>query len=334
MGMDTRPPGPWVLVVGMHRSGTSAVTGALSALGFEASGEHDRVEWLESNPEHWESLSLSVYDNQLLFRLGGSWDAPPEKPEDWPKRIDTSGLVDPRSALAAAFPGSGPFVWKDPRLCLLLPYWRAFLPEPLAVVFIWRSPMAVAHSLRKRDDMDLAHGLALWERYNRSAMANLQGIDTYVADYEQLTEHPGEFVRSIAEWLGSLSQFAGREATWNVEEAAATLTTGTSQMVEADADLLNTQRVLVETLTMSKGGHRPLTVEAPGNESPWTTALIKARRESRTRDLDKVQNELAYWKRAVDDMVGSTSWRITRPMRSVISLAKHKNRPTPKGATT
>jgi hypothetical protein len=317
------PTGPWVLVVGMHRSGTSAVTGALATLGFTAPRPDDRVDWQESNPEHWESLSLSVYDNQLLYRHGGSWDAPPDLPDGWETRVDTSHLADPGDALAAAYPDSGPYVWKDPRLCLLLPYWRTLLPDPLPVIFIWRSPMAVAGSLRKRDGMDLVHGLALWERYNRSAIENLRGVDTFIASYDRLINEPSAFVESVAGWLGSLNPFVDYVAQWDIEGAAATLTTGTSRSVDDDRLLLDEQRLLVDALSMSDGSRGPLALALPGDESPWTTALIAAHRASRTRELER-------WKRKVDDMVGSTSWRITKPVRTLVSLAHHKIQPSPR----
>ena len=54
--MPQMPVGPWVLVVGSHRSGTSAVTGALVALGLNGVAPDDRMDDLESNPEHWESF--------------------------------------------------------------------------------------------------------------------------------------------------------------------------------------------------------------------------------------------------------------------------------------
>ncbi len=152
------PPGPWLAVLGMHRSGTSALTGALGSLGFGIPQPGDRMDWPESNPEHWESSALTVYDDEVLADLGGSWDAPPELPAGW--ETGAAIRVEPRPETVArrAFPDPGPIVWKDPRLCLLLPYWRRFLPGPHAAVLIWRSPLAVARSLQRRDGMHSPRG--------------------------------------------------------------------------------------------------------------------------------------------------------------------------------
>src|ERR1700723_2634758 len=184
------PRDPFLVVLGMHRSGTSALTGALGALGFNTPQPGERMDWPESNSEHWESVSLTVYNDHLLTKLGGSWEAPPELSLKWEGDDALSELGSPLPILNAAYPEPGPCVWKDPRLCLLLPFWEAFLPSPVAAVLVWRSPLAVARSLQKRDGMHLADGLALWERYNRAALMNLAGVNTFVCNYEAVVRDP------------------------------------------------------------------------------------------------------------------------------------------------
>ncbi len=220
-GAAGMPTGPWVLVVGMHRSGTSAVAGALGALGFHTPGIDDRMDWPESNPEHWESLSMSVFNDRLLEGAGGSWEAPPDLPEGWPDADVANRLPAPHAVASKAYPVPGPIVWKDPRLCLLLPYWRRFLPGPTAAIFIWRSPMLVAASLARRDGMDLGQGVALWEHYNRTALRNLAGMDTFVCTYESLLVDPSSLVSALAAWLGSLDKFRRNAPGWDIEQSVA-----------------------------------------------------------------------------------------------------------------
>ena len=123
------PVGPWLLVVGMHRSGTSAIAGALGALGFAVPSPADRIPPHSSNPEHWESESISSTNEAILDRFHGSWDAPPDLPLGWElndPRVDD--IEDSSAQFAATFPARGVLVWKDPRLCLLLPYYRSIIP--------------------------------------------------------------------------------------------------------------------------------------------------------------------------------------------------------------
>ncbi len=268
---------------------------------------------------------------------------PSRLPDGWEQGTATLGLGDPVPDLRRAFPDPGPLVWKDPRLCLLYPYWRQLLPTPLAAVMVWRSPSGVADSLHRRDGMDPILGLALWERYNRQGLTDLDGVDTYLIHYERLLAEPDRTVESLASWLGSLEQFAGLAPGTKVAEAVATLTgterPGTPLLAEPDGpDLLDGQRQLVEYLTANHGGQRPLRTPELGEDSPWTTAIIRARREFRSRELDDAErvfeSRLAgvravsdYWERTVGAMTDSTSWKATRPLRSVTARLQ-RGRPT------
>jgi hypothetical protein len=287
------PSGPWLLVVGMHRSGTSAVTGALGSLGFAVPVEEDRWEPSPDNPDHWESRALALHCDLLLDRLGGTWDRPPDSMSD--AELDErlrDELGDPSSPAHRAFPKPGPVVWKDPRTCLLLPYWRAQLPSPLAAVFIWRRPLSVARSLQARDRMHLADGIALWERYNRAALSGLVGVDTFVTRYEDIVEDPTAQLGAMANWLEGLPQFAEHARSWDLAGAAASVSPELlRQRSTGDADLLlPEQQALVRHLESLDGPHLPLASSPEGAESPWTEALLGDRHQLAT--LSRQREEL------------------------------------------
>jgi hypothetical protein len=335
------PVGPWLLVVGMHRSGTSAVTGALGQLGLAVPPQGDRWEPSEDNPEHWESRALGLYSDVLLERLGGTWDRPPDPDLGWVSDPDLNvdKLGDPSEPASAAFPNPGPVVWKDPRTCLLLPYWLAHLPQPVAAVFIWRSPLSVALSLQARDRTHLADGVALWERYNRSGLAGLVGVDTFVTRYESIVEDPLGRLRALASWLGSLPQFTSYAPHWDLAAAVESISPGLVRQQATDSDLLlDEHRRLIEHLEQLEGPHQPLTSAPSGAESPWTTAVLGDRHQlaalSRQRDalrlqwhedqgklsvlnaeLQTTREDLAEMVESYEQMRASTSWRITRPLR-------------------
>jgi len=288
-----------VLVVGCHRSGTSAVTGALVALGLQGVAPADRMDDSASNPEHWESLGAALYAEDLLVDLGGAWDAPPSVTDEPLGPVPGIVRPDPLDILATAYPAPGPRVWKDPRACLLLPYWRAVLPGPLAAVFVWREPLAVARSLRTRDGIALADGLALWERYNRSAAAGLQGLDTYVLDYAGLLDDPGAALADVAGWLGGLRQLAPAAASWEVDAAAASIDRRLRHETAEEADLATglpvDHRAMADWLDAHAGPHQPLTSTPPAATSPWPEAVLADRREiaGLRRELERSGIELA-----------------------------------------
>ena len=341
--------GPWVLVVGMHRSGTSALTGALGAMGLNEVRSEDRVDWPESNPEHWESLSVSRYDEALLRKLGGSWDVPPDFPEGWEHSPEIRNTGDPLALVAEAFPAAGASVWKDPRLCLLLPYWREVLPPPIAAVLIWRSPLAVAHSLRRRDQLTIVEGVALWERYNRSAIEGLQGIDTFVLNYETLIEGPKRCLTALGTWLSSLEQFRDTTDRWDVDLATAGIASDLHHAPEARSEngpvvLQAEQLELVQLLTDLSGGHRAIRSELPSTESAWTATVLRARGMIRELNeeldstklalriannyLESTKAELDFANGRIAGLHASTSWKVTKPVRALTaSLEKSRRHP-------
>ncbi len=381
------PAGPWVVVVGMHRSGTSAVTGALAALGLASGHTGDRMEWAESNPEHWESLSLGLFNEQLLHRLGGRWDAPPDLPRHWVHSAAIFGGGEAEQTMASAYPRPGPSVWKDPRLCLLLPYWRTILPGPTAAVFVWRTPLAVAHSLQRRDGLPLVTGLALWERYNRVALESLEGIDTFSIGFDAVVADPSGFVDQTAAWLDSLPQLESIAGQWDQKGAAASIAGDLKHQPDrftpADEALVTGEQVqLLARLRETSGACRPFPHVPATFESSWTTAVIDTRRtlgrlermveeanqrfwtmratlasvytELRTVEHDLFDERKAHTAsleaieelhRATDRLAGqleqarsdvaeanqklinvhtSTSWRITKPLRSSVAYVENR----------
>ncbi len=319
------------------------MTGALAATGLQKCHPDDRVEWAESNPEHWESLSLALYDEDLLARFDGSWDAPPELPGGWQHRPEVLGAPDPTAVLATAYPGSGPSVWKDPRLCLVLPFWRDVLVSPVAAVFVWRSPIAVARSLLERDGMPLPDGLALWERYNRSAVDALDGVDTFVLDYESVVEDTKASLGDLLSWLGSLDQFADSSVHWDLDAVTASIAGelahhASEGRVDSPTGCLPEQRELTGFLAASRGGHCPFVPRLPCEESPWTSSILRLRHKlsAPNRELDAavellrltrldLEGRLDIAQRELANLKASSSWRLTAPLRAVsVSLAKRR----------
>ncbi len=318
----TMPEGPWLVVVGMHRSGTSAMTGAMASLGFNTPHTGDLAVWAESNPEHWESRTMVRVDDQLLRKMGGSWEAPPVREPGWEFYPSIIERPDPDAVTvaAAAYPSEGPIVWKDPRVCLLLPYWLRVLPKPVAALLVWRDPLPVARSLVRRDNMHLADGIALWERYNRVALEDLVGVDTYVCSYESVLADPPAAISGIATWLDSLAQFTGQGFAKQVDTAVETISAPARKADDTGKELLfREHHELIERLHELEGGHSPLGPTTLMEESGWTTALLEARRTSRTREVERFNNQLQKF-------FGSTSWRATKPMRHAVGYLAYNVR--------
>lgn len=205
------------MVLGVHRSGTSALVQLLAALGLAAGDADVLMDAHESNPTgHWEVTRLTELNDRLLGELGGRWSGPPLVDRHQLEDLAAGPLGDlARETFTSVLP-SERWVWKDPRACLLAPFWRAVLGEEgLSVVMILRSPLEVAGSLHARDGIDEGYGLLLWERYQRGALEGAAGLPGHVLTYDEMLADPVAAARALC---GSLPDLA--EAT--VDDAAIT----------------------------------------------------------------------------------------------------------------
>jgi lipopolysaccharide biosynthesis protein len=159
-----------ILVTGPHRSGTSALAGALIAAGSFAGGDDDLIGRTFSNAAgHFERIDFVQANDALLSDLGATWDRPvPTRPADDIERAVAQAHLR-YAAVLQTLEESTPFYakhWllKDPRVCVL----PIAALEPLYeahLVGIVRAPLEVAQSLRSRDQMSLPSGLTLWEQH-------------------------------------------------------------------------------------------------------------------------------------------------------------------------
>ncbi|HMK62337.1 MAG TPA: hypothetical protein VK386_01860, partial [Acidimicrobiales bacterium] len=113
-----------VVVLGMHRSGTSAVTRVLHLLGAAIPSRQDLLTAYDNPDGHWESRTLVACNDQILDAFGRSWDFPPWLAPGWEQSAAASAMLPDLSAAFSSVYDGGLWVWKDPRTCLTLPLWR------------------------------------------------------------------------------------------------------------------------------------------------------------------------------------------------------------------
>lgn len=206
------------MVVGMHRSGTSAVTRVVNLLGVPL-GRADDVYSAEDNPSgHWESRQLCALDNVILHVFGGFDIAMPPMPRAWLQSRRAARL---RPVMRATFDNvyqDGRWLWKDPRLCLTLPLWRQVLND-FCVVFVIRDADPVVRSLHRRDGFPRSYCYALWDDYNRRAAVASSGLPVVRVDFDSMLEDPLSQVKLLAEGLSSV----GVQLNDDISTAAASL---------------------------------------------------------------------------------------------------------------
>lgn len=147
-----------IVVLGMHRSGTSCVARMINGCG--ASLGVEVIPANASNPlGHWEALEGLVINDLVLELSGGDWAHPP-------RRLTTDSYLRWRMrGFLGRLHRQGTAVWKDPRTVLTFPLWKPMLRN-YRIVAVFRHPMSVAKSLKTRDGLDLDRALQLWATYN------------------------------------------------------------------------------------------------------------------------------------------------------------------------
>jgi hypothetical protein len=194
-----------ILVLGMHRSGTSAFARVASLLG--AALPRDLNTGTVRNPvDHWEPMPLVECHDRMLWATGGRWcDWRAFRPDD-----SAAGLLDrfrnEISGIVAEQFGSAPlFVLKDPRISRFVPLYRDILTE-LAIapryLLVLRNPLAVMMSLRTRDEMTPDFAALLWLRHMLDAERATRGEPRAIASYERLMAGWRPVMADVAAGLG------------------------------------------------------------------------------------------------------------------------------------
>lgn len=212
-GMTAHATAPDVVcVLGMHRSGTSAVSRMLNLLGFELGPAGELIPPHATNPRgFWEHRGLVDVDEQILARLGGTWHEPPAFPHGWAASPALEDLrARARDLIDRDFTGVAAWSWKDPRACLTLPFWQQVLP-PMRYVLPVRNPLDVARSLQARDGFTLDKGGDLWLRHVTASLRHTAGQKRLVVFY-------GDVVADPEATAASLARFVGRDDAWASED--------------------------------------------------------------------------------------------------------------------
>jgi hypothetical protein len=321
-----------IIVLGMHRSGTSALAGCLGLLGVELGSD-----LIPAHPEHnarghWENREVVALNDRLLASVSRSWHDERLLRDGWSKAPVAKAFISEITILLKREFDRTP-LWglKDPRLCRLLPIWIEAIAEngtePIFILAL-RHPEEVARSLARRDGIPKERAYLLWLNYMLEAERASRSHPRIVVSYEAL----------LADWRKALSPLAprlGLELPLNEPEISASIdaflsptlrhfTTGTEMTPSTPWHALaeETYRTFIE-----HADDMPPAIfdklysrmeEISRLIAPWAVQIqqLLHRKETlehelaRTADRDALATEVARLKSTV-------SWRITKPLRLI-----------------
>ncbi len=195
-----------VVVLGMHRSGTSAITRGLEVLGVDLGSS--LMQGIPGNNEKgfFEDLDIYNLNNEILQALGHTWHTwSPISVDELTGAATDQFRLRAVELLRAKTAGIATFGLKDPRISRLLPFWKTVfehLNAEVRYVIAIRNPLSVAQSLAKRDAIAPTQSHYLWLEHALTALTFSDGCGRVVVDFDQLMADPGLALARIGRCIG------------------------------------------------------------------------------------------------------------------------------------
>lgn len=193
-----------ILVLGMHRSGTSALTRVLNLLGAHV-GNDLLAAKADNTRGFWEHAEAVAIHDRLLAALGRSWHDSRELPSGWLK--STAGKVaagEVARLIERDMKDERLWVVKDPRMCRLVPLWMQVLRDlgiAAKAVLVVRDPYEVASSLHVRDGWTHRHAYLMWVEHLLDAIRATADVPRALVSYHQLLGDWRAHMRRLADQL-------------------------------------------------------------------------------------------------------------------------------------
>ncbi len=202
-----KPNKELIVVLGMHRSGTSVVTRGLQALGVDLGENLMPPREGDNERGFFEDLDIFNLNERIFATLGTTWHAvcPIDVRAFSDIRLDGFKL-EAIDILNSRLKSAKVWAFKDPRTCRLLPFWQevfAHLGLNCHYLLVNRNPISVAKSLAARNGFPAAKSYLLWVEHVLGAVKGSAGHPRLVVDYDRVMEAPAAQLQRLGRWLGA-----------------------------------------------------------------------------------------------------------------------------------
>ncbi len=191
---------PGLLILGMHRSGTSIVGGLVNKMGLKTGGP--LIQAAEDNEKgFFERIDVVLQNDELMRKQGISYSNHMYNYDDL---VAIKDILNSKDDLGNKFfnegkrglkflndPNNYPWMLKDPRMCVTFRTWFPFLNFIPAVLFTYRHPMDVAQSFFKRyEHLPIGKSLRMWYVYNRRAIQQSHDLCRVTTSHRAVMTQP------------------------------------------------------------------------------------------------------------------------------------------------
>lgn len=211
-----------VLILGMHRSGTSSFTKILNLMGVDLGTK--LIDPFDDNPkgffEHEEIVNLNI---NFLESIGVDSNALVKNlPLNWFYDKEAKSFKEEvKNIIKKDFGSSKIFAIKDPRISLLIPVYLEALKEldiEIFCIIAERKIQNVLSSLNKRNNLSFEEGLESYKKYYESIYLHTKNIPNLVLSYDDLIDDPESVIKTISKKITSLSSCEYKKIKNKVED--------------------------------------------------------------------------------------------------------------------
>ncbi|HRY36597.1 MAG TPA: hypothetical protein P5230_01795 [Candidatus Magasanikbacteria bacterium] len=197
-----------ILILGMHRSGTSALSGVLNILGLDF-GDKLMPPTKDNSKGYFENQNLYFINEKILKILGTTWDDIGEFPSDFLKNPELEQIrKELKEVIKKELADKKIFGIKDPRLCLLLPLYEEVLKDfgcEIKTITVWRNEVEIAESLQKRDSFDFEKSIKLCRKYWDILEKNISNKEKITVNFDELLNDPETIIFKIKKKIPEIS---------------------------------------------------------------------------------------------------------------------------------
>jgi hypothetical protein len=373
-----------ILVAGMHRSGTSALTRTFNMLGAELPKE--LLPGSRGNElGHWEPAKIVELHDEMLRSAGSSWDCVFGVKPDWftsPAARHYRGSIE--DFVQEQFATTALFVIKDPRICLFVPLWvEALSAVNVEPVFAlpFRHPLEVASSILRRQShfepdgsWPPGRGSLLWLRYVLDAERATRGYPRSFVQFDDLffqnwqreiarmgaqlglvwpkqdadtTAEIGRFLNSehkhedasTASWEDSRVAPLSREVFADLAACIADPSAGQEEFDRATRELdagsalfesyvadLEAKKVAILERERVASAHRQVELETDRRVDGARIRELEQHNQALMDANAKLGRDLESREADMRSVLGSTSWRVTKPLRALKTAVSPRGR--------
>ena len=195
-----------IAVIGVQRSGTSAITRGLQVLGADLGNFYGpNAVGPDNEKGYFEDFEISHLDVSMLNSIGYTWDNPILPVfDDNTRQVLSAFYHIGANILQRRLESTDLFGFKDPLIARLLPVWKDIFKDEgadVSYIIACRNPLSTAKSMQKRDGFDIVKGCYIWLGYITASLIHSAGYNRIVVDYDELMKDPEKQLGRTAERL-------------------------------------------------------------------------------------------------------------------------------------